>query len=44
LCFGIMGSKSNHNCSSNIGLAMSNLLTIGLLMTSAIGVPKLSFC
>lgn len=44
LRFGTTGSKSNHNCSSNIGLAMSNLLTIRLLMTSAIGVKKLSFC
>jgi hypothetical protein len=44
LRFGMIGSISNHNCSSNIGLAMSNLLKIQLLMTSAICVKKLSFC
>jgi hypothetical protein len=42
--FGISGSISDHNCSSNIGLAMSNLLKIRLLMTSAVYLKNLSFC
>jgi len=44
--FGIKGSMIFHNCSSNIGLAMSNLLVIifGLLMLSVINVNILSFC
>ena len=44
LRFGIIGSISNHNCSSNIGFAMSNLLVFWLLMLSAIKVNYLSFC
>jgi hypothetical protein len=36
LRFGIISSISNHNCSSNIGLAMSNLLVLWLLMLSDI--------
>lgn len=44
LRFGIIGSISDHNCSANIGLAMSILHKIRLLMTSAICVKKLSFC
>jgi hypothetical protein len=44
LRFGRMGSIRDHNCSSNIGLAMSVLHKIRLLMTSAIYVKKLSFC
>jgi hypothetical protein len=44
--FGINGSMIFHNCSSNIGLAMSNLLVIifGLLMLSVKRVIFLSFC
>jgi len=43
---GIIGSTIYHNSSSNIGLAMSNLLVIiiWLLMLSAINVNNLSFC
>ena len=43
---GIIGSTIFHNCSSKIGLAMSNLLVISiwLLMLSAINVNNLSFC
>jgi len=43
---GITGSTIFHNCSSNIGLAMSNLLVISiwLLMLSAINVKNLLFC
>jgi hypothetical protein len=44
LRFGIIGSISNHNCSSNTGLAMNNLRKIRLLTTSAIYVKNLSFC
>ncbi len=44
LCFGISGSMSDHNCSFNIGLAMSILHKTRLLMTSAIYVKNLSFC
>ena len=45
--FGISGSMSFHNSSSNIGLAMSNLLVLvfsWLLMLSAINAVFLSFC
>ena len=43
---GIICSTIFHNCSSNIGLAMSNLLVIiiWLLMLSVINVNNLSFC
>jgi len=43
---GIIGSTIFHNCSSNIGLAMSNLfvISIWLLMLSSINVNNLSFC
>ena len=46
LFFGISGSMSFHNSSSNIGFAMSNLLVTGfrLLMLSVIPVNILSFC
>jgi hypothetical protein len=43
LRLGIVGSINDHNCSSNIGLAMS-ILRNRLLMTSAKYVKKLSFC
>ena len=44
--FGIIGSTIFHNWSSNIGLAMSNLLVMvfGLLMLSAKNTNILSFC
>jgi len=44
LRFGIIGSISDHNCSSNISFAMSNLLAFWLLMLSDISVNYLSFC
>jgi hypothetical protein len=44
LRFGMSGSISDHNCSSNIGFAMSVLLKIQLLMTSAKYLKKLLFC
>ena len=44
LRLGIIGSIRNHNCSFNIGFAMSNLLVFWLLMLSVINVNNLSFC